>query len=98
MVCRRPRKFRIDWYYSTLGALGLGLSVDAFAAADRQGIATCECPGWRKRSRIGAVFGRLRSDEPGIGWLIGKAVADWVNADTVCWIAFVLLVAAAERT
>lgn len=75
----------------TLGALGLGLSVDAFAAAIGKG-ATCDRPRFAQALRIGSVFGLFEAISPAIGWLIGRAVADWVNSVGV-WIAFALLAA-----
>jgi manganese efflux pump family protein len=74
----------------TLGALGLGLSVDAFAAAVGKG-ASMGTPKWRDAIRIGAVFGAFEAIMPCIGWLIGKAVATWFAAYGG-WIAFLLLV------
>lgn len=74
----------------TLGALGLGLSVDAFAAAVGKG-ASIGTPRWRDAIRIGAVFGAFEAIMPCIGWLIGKAVATWFS-EYGGWIAFLLLV------
>ena len=74
----------------TLGALGLGLSVDAFAAAVGKG-ASMGTPKWRDAIRIGAVFGAFEAIMPCIGWLIGKAVATWFS-EYGGWIAFILLV------
>ncbi len=74
----------------TLGALGLGLSVDAFAAAVGKG-SSIGNPRWRDAIRIGAVFGGFEALMPCLGWLIGKAVAAWFS-NYGGWIAFVLLV------
>jgi putative Mn2+ efflux pump MntP len=74
----------------TLGALGLGLSVDAFAAAVGKG-AAMGTPRWRDAIRIGAVFGAFEAIMSCIGWLIGKAVATWFS-EYGGWIAFILLV------
>ena len=74
----------------TLGALGLGLSVDAFAAAVGKG-ASIGAPRWRDAIRIGAVFGAFEAIMPCIGWVIGKAVATWFS-EYGGWIAFILLV------
>lgn len=74
----------------TLGALGLGLSVDAFAAAVGKG-ASIGTPRWRDAIRIGAVFGFFEALMPCLGWLIGKAVATWFS-EYGGWIAFLLLV------
>lgn len=75
----------------TLGALGLGLSVDAFAAAIGKG-ATCDRPRFAQALRIGSVFGLFEAISPAIGWLIGRAVAGWVNS-VGAWVAFALLAA-----
>ncbi|MDH7640081.1 manganese efflux pump MntP [Sphingomonas oryzagri] len=74
----------------TLGALGLGLSVDAFAASVGKG-AAMGTPRWRDAIRIGAVFGVFEALMPCLGWLIGKAVATWFS-EYGGWIAFILLV------
>ncbi len=75
----------------TLGALSLGLSVDAFAAALGKG-ATCDRPRFAQALRIGSVFGLFEAISPAIGWLIGRAVAGWVNS-IGAWVAFALLAA-----
>jgi putative Mn2+ efflux pump MntP len=74
----------------TLGALGLGLSVDAFAAAVGKGAAIGR-PRFKDALRIGMVFGAFEALMPCIGWLIGKAVATWFS-EYGGWIAFLLLV------
>jgi putative Mn2+ efflux pump MntP len=74
----------------TLGALGLGLSVDAFAAAVGKGAAIGR-PRFRDALRIGIVFGAFEAIMPCVGWLIGKVVATWF-AHYGGWIAFALLV------
>jgi putative Mn2+ efflux pump MntP len=73
----------------TLGALGLGLSVDAFAAAVGKGAAIGK-PRLRDAARIGLVFGTFEAIMPCIGWLIGRAVAGWITS-VDHWVAFVLL-------
>lgn len=74
----------------TLGALGLGLSVDAFAASVGKGAAIGR-PRLSDALKIGVVFGLFEALMPCIGWLIGKAVATWF-AQYGGWIAFALLV------
>jgi putative Mn2+ efflux pump MntP len=74
----------------TLGALGLGLSVDAFAAAVGKGAAIGR-PKLKDALRIGVVFGTFEALMPCIGWVIGKAVATWFS-EYGGWIAFLLLV------
>jgi putative Mn2+ efflux pump MntP len=74
----------------TLAALGLGLSVDAFAAAVGKGAAIGQ-PKLRDALRIGLIFGAFEALMPAVGWVIGKAVATWF-AQYGGWIAFALLV------
>jgi putative Mn2+ efflux pump MntP len=75
----------------TLSALGLSLSVDAFAAAIGKG-ATSDRPRFGQALRIGAVFGLAEAISPAIGWLIGRALSSWVMAVSD-WVAFALLAA-----
>ncbi|HET8611495.1 MAG TPA: manganese efflux pump MntP family protein [Sphingomonas sp.] len=75
----------------TLPALGLGLSVDAFAAAVAKG-ATMRRPRPAEAIRIGAVFGAAEAVMPAIGWAIGASFAGRVMAASD-WIAFGLLAA-----
>lgn len=74
----------------TLGIIGLSLSVDAFAAAVGKG-ATGKRPQLVDALRIGAVFGFFEALTPAIGWLIGIALASWIEAIDH-WVAFGLLV------
>lgn len=73
----------------TLGALGVSLSVDAFAAAVGKG-AAAERARWREALRVGAVFGFFEALTPAIGWAIGLALSAWIAA-VDHWIAFALL-------
>ena len=73
----------------TLGALGLSLSVDAFAAAVGKG-ATARRPSFRDALRIGVVFGFFEAITPAIGWAVGLALSAWI-AKVDHWVAFVLL-------
>lgn len=75
----------------TLGALGLSLSVDAFAAAIGKG-ALMNRPRLPQALRIGAVFGTAEAISPAIGWAIGKALSGWIMV-VGDWVAFALLVA-----
>ena len=77
--------------FLTLGALGLGLSVDAFAAAVGKG-ATSDRPRFAQALRIGTVFGLFEAISPAIGWAIGRAVAGWIQS-VGTWVAFGLLAA-----
>jgi putative Mn2+ efflux pump MntP len=77
--------------FLTLGALGLSLSVDAFAAAIGKG-ATAGRPKFSQALKTGAVFGSAEAISPAIGWLIGKALSGWIMAVSD-WVAFALLVA-----
>ena len=76
---------------STLGALGLGLSVDAFAAALGKG-ATGDRIRLPQAVRIGAVFGFFEALTPAIGWAVGLVLSSWIAA-VDHWIAFALLAA-----
>ncbi|MBB2190186.1 manganese efflux pump [Gluconacetobacter azotocaptans] len=73
----------------TLGALGAGLSVDAFAAAVGKGAATRRSA-WIHALRVGAVFGVFEAITPAIGWSIGLALSNRIAA-VDHWIAFFLL-------
>ncbi|USI74021.1 manganese efflux pump MntP [Sphingomonas morindae] len=75
----------------TLGALGLGLSVDAFAAAVCRG---ADGAGRRFATavRVGAVFGFFEALTPAIGWALGLLLAGWIAA-VDHWVAFGLLAA-----
>ncbi len=91
MVCPPAPGFRELTGILTLGALGLGLSVDAFAAAIGKG-ATCDRPRFVQALRIGSVFGLFEAISPAVGWLIGRAVAGWIDS-VGYWVAFALLAA-----
>lgn len=75
----------------TLAVIGLGLSVDAFAAAVGKG-AVGPRPRVRDALRIGAVFGLFEALTPLLGWAVGQALSGWITAIDH-WIAFVLLAA-----
>ncbi|HEY0270513.1 MAG TPA: manganese efflux pump MntP family protein [Sphingomonas sp.] len=77
--------------FLTLGALGLGLSVDAFAAAVCKGAGTAERPRLIDALRIGIVFGIFEAIMPAVGWLIGRGVTTWFDR-IGSWVAFALLV------
>ena len=75
----------------TLAVVGLGLSVDAFAAAVGKG-ATGKRPQFLDALRVGAVFGVFEALTPVIGWAIGLAFAGWIEA-VDHWVAFAMLAA-----
>ena len=75
--------------FITLIALGFSLSVDAFAAALAKG-ASMQRATLMDAVRIGAVFGAMEAAMPVIGFMIGLALASWVQP-VDHWIAFVLL-------
>lgn len=75
----------------TLGALGAGLSVDAFAASLGKG-ATERSGRWRDAFRVGAIFGFFEAITPGIGYFLGYMLNSWI-ADYDHWVAFGLLFA-----
>jgi putative Mn2+ efflux pump MntP len=76
--------------FLTLGALGLGLSVDAFAAAVCKGAGTTDRPRVQDALRIGVVFGIFEAIMPAVGWLIGRGVTQWFDK-VGSWVAFALL-------
>jgi putative Mn2+ efflux pump MntP len=69
--------------------LAFAMSTDAFAAAIGKG-ATLHRPHWREALRTGLIFGVIEALTPLIGWLLGKAAAQYVSAWDH-WIAFTLL-------
>jgi putative Mn2+ efflux pump MntP len=73
----------------TLIALAIGLSVDAFAAALGKGTGVRLSP-LVAALRIALVFAAMEALMPVVGYLIGLALAGWVEAFDH-WIAFVLL-------
>ncbi len=73
----------------TLSALGVSLSVDAFAAALGKG-ATERHQRWWDAARVGLVFGFFEALTPALGWMLGYLVNDWI-ADWDHWVAFILL-------
>lgn len=73
----------------TLAALGIGLSVDAFAAAVAKGAGMAR-PSLKEAARIGIVFGIFEAVMPAIGWLIGRGVSIWFDRYGT-WVAFALL-------
>ena len=76
---------------ATLAVVGLGLSVDAFAAAVGKG-ATGKRPRFLDALRVGAVFGAFEALTPVVGWAIGLAFAGWIQA-VDHWVAFAMLAA-----
>lgn len=73
----------------TLAVLGLGLSVDAFAAALGKG-ATAKETGFKHALKIGLWFGGFEALAPALGGLAGLALASWITS-LDHWIAFTLL-------
>jgi putative Mn2+ efflux pump MntP len=70
-------------------ALALAMSTDAFAAAVGKG-AALHRPHLREALRTGVIFGVIEGLTPLIGWALGKAAAQYVQAWDH-WIAFTLL-------
>jgi putative Mn2+ efflux pump MntP len=70
-------------------ALALAMSTDAFAAAVGKG-AALHRPHLREALRTGVIFGVIEGLTPLIGWALGKAAAQYVEAWDH-WIAFTLL-------
>lgn len=69
--------------------IGLAMSTDAFAAAIGKG-AAMDRPRLRDALRVGLIFGVIEAITPLLGWMLGKAAAQYVQAWDH-WIAFVLL-------
>lgn len=69
--------------------IGLAMSTDAFAAAIGKGVAMRK-PRFPDALRAGLIFGVIEAVTPIIGWLLGRAAAQYVQAWDH-WIAFVLL-------
>lgn len=74
----------------TLSVLSLAMSTDAFAASITKGC-TLKNPRVLSAIKLGLLFGCIEAIAPIVGWLIGSAGADYVEAFDH-WIAFVLLV------
>lgn len=71
-------------------ALSLAMSTDAFAVAVGKG-AAMQKPNLRQALRIGLIFGVIETLTPLIGWAIGNAASQYVEAWDH-WIAFGMLV------
>ena len=69
--------------------IGFAMSTDAFAAAIGKG-AAMRRPVFRDALRAGLIFGAIEAITPIIGWLIGRAALEHVQAYDH-WIAFGLL-------
>jgi len=69
--------------------IGFAMSTDAFAAAIGKG-AAMRRPLFRDALRAGIIFGIIEAITPIIGWLIGRAALEYVQAWDH-WIAFGLL-------
>ena len=74
---------------AAIALLALAMSTDAFAAAVGKGTALRK-PRWAEALRTGAIFGVIEAITPLIGWALGYAAADYVQAWDH-WIAFTLL-------
>lgn len=69
--------------------IGIAMSTDAFAAAIGKGAAMHK-PRLPDALRAGLIFGVIEAITPVIGWLLGRAAAQYVEAWDH-WIAFALL-------
>lgn len=69
--------------------IGFAMSTDAFAAAIGKGAAMRK-PRFSDALRAGLIFGVIEAITPLIGWLLGRAASQYVEAFDH-WIAFVLL-------
>lgn len=69
--------------------IGVGLSMDAFAAAICQGLFMTRIK-WGHALTVGLYFGGFQALMPFIGYLLGAGFEKYINA-VASWIAFVLL-------
>ncbi|MCL7714749.1 manganese efflux pump MntP family protein [Stenotrophomonas mori] len=69
--------------------VGFAMSTDAFAAAIGKG-AAMRRPRLRDALRAGLIFGTIEAITPVLGWLLGRATSQYVEAFDH-WIAFILL-------
>jgi len=74
----------------TLSVLSLAMSTDAFAASITKG-SSLKNPRILSAIKLGLIFGCIEAIAPVLGWLIGSAGAEYVEAYDH-WIAFILLV------
>lgn len=70
--------------------IGVGLSMDAFAAAICQGLSMTRIK-WGHALTVGLYFGGFQALMPFIGWMLGSQFADRIQQYDH-WIAFILLV------
>ena len=70
--------------------VGIGLSMDAFAVAICQGLATRRI-NWHHAFVTALFFGGFQALMPTLGWLLGSQFADVIQS-VDHWVAFVLLV------
>ena len=70
--------------------IGVGLSMDAFAAAICQGLFMTRIK-WGHALTVGLYFGGFQALMPFIGWMLGSQFADRIQQYDH-WIAFILLV------
>ena len=70
--------------------IGVGLSMDAFAAAICQGLSMTRIK-WGHALTVGLYFGGFQALMPFTGWMLGSQFADRIQQYDL-WIAFILLV------
>lgn len=87
MLARPQKVFQMN--FASIALLALAMSTDAFAAAVGKGTAL-QKPRWSEALRTGVIFGVIEAITPVIGWALGYAAADYVEAWDH-WIAFTLL-------
>lgn len=81
--------------FVSITLLAFAMSTDAFAAAVGKGTALVK-PRWSEALRTGAIFGVIEAITPVVGWALGYAASDYVEAWDH-WIAFTLLVVLGGR-
>ncbi len=73
----------------TLLLIGIGLSMDAFAASICQGLSMRKLD-WRQGAVVAAFFGGFQALMPLIGWALGRQFDRYIQS-VDHWIAFILL-------
>lgn len=75
--------------YGELFLIGVGLSMDAFAASICRGL-TMERMRWRQGAGIALIFGGFQALMPLLGWTLGRQFEGYITSIDH-WIAFLLL-------
>lgn len=73
----------------SIGILAISMSIDAFVASIGKG-ASAQSQSFRHALKTGAIFGVIETLTPLLGWMMGIAASQYVEA-VDHWIAFTLL-------